>query len=178
MILGMAWCKWISVPTSSLAALTLDDLVTNVYLLIDYGDFVDGTTKTDKPYVQLLPMTDPAAAHADFVATRLSGKDTTGSQHNSGSGSGSGQNNNDKGAKGFFEKYKIPILAAAGVAGALLLVTTAFILFRSRKPAYRPLFEPAPAGSMQMHAVSGYNTGAPYGYNTGAPYADPWNRGR
>ncbi|KAH9007243.1 hypothetical protein EDB86DRAFT_2870833, partial [Lactarius hatsudake] len=52
MILGMAW-------------------LTNVYLLIDYGDFFDGTTKTDDPYVQLLPMTDPAAAHADFVATRL-----------------------------------------------------------------------------------------------------------
>ncbi|KAI9448436.1 acid protease [Lactarius indigo] len=118
MILGMAW-------------------LTNVYLLIDYGDFVDGTTKTDKPYVQILPMTDPAAAHADF------------------------DNKDNGGAKGFFEKYKIPILAGAGVAGALLLTTTAFLLFRSRKPAYRPLFEPAPAGSMQMHAVSGY------GYNPG-----------
>ncbi|KAH9041834.1 acid protease [Lactarius hengduanensis] len=91
-ILGMAW-------------------LTNVYLLIDYGDFVDGTTKTDVPYVQLLPMTDPAAAHADFVATRLSGKDTTSSQRNSGSG----------GPKGLFEKHKILILAGAAAAGALLL---------------------------------------------------------
>ncbi|KAH9007248.1 aspartic peptidase domain-containing protein [Lactarius hatsudake] len=92
MILGMAW-------------------LTNVYLLIDYGDFVDGTTKTDDPYVQLLPMTDPAAAHADFVATRLSGKVTASSQHNSGSG----------GPKGLFEKYKISILAGAAAAGALLM---------------------------------------------------------
>ncbi|KAH9037651.1 acid protease [Lactarius pseudohatsudake] len=91
-ILGMAW-------------------LTNVYLLIDYGDFVDGTTKTDDPYVQFLPMTDPAAAHADFVATRLSGKDTTSSQRNSGSG----------GPKGLFEKHKILILAGAAAAGALLL---------------------------------------------------------
>ncbi|KAH9015677.1 hypothetical protein EDB85DRAFT_2210110 [Lactarius pseudohatsudake] len=75
MILGMAW-------------------LTNVYLLIDYGDFVDGTTNTDSPYIQLLPMTDPAAAHAEFVATRL------------------------------FDKHKIPILATAASAagaGALLL---------------------------------------------------------
>ncbi|KAH9172156.1 acid protease [Lactarius sanguifluus] len=162
MILGMAW-------------------LTNVYLLIDYGDFVDGTTKTDPPYVQILPMTDPAAAHADFVATRLNGKDTTGSQHNS--GSDSGQDNKDNGGtKGFFEKYKIPIIAGAAAAGALLLIATAFFLFRSRKPAYRPLFEPAPAGSMQMHAVSGYgyNPGVQSApdYHTGASYADPWNRGR
>ncbi|KAH9016601.1 hypothetical protein EDB85DRAFT_1898042, partial [Lactarius pseudohatsudake] len=95
MILGMAW-------------------LTNVYLLIDYGDFVDGTTNTDSPYIQLLPMTDPAAAHAEFVATRLNGKDSTSSQHNSGSG----------GAKGLFDKHKIPILATAASAagaGALLL---------------------------------------------------------
>ncbi|KAI9448438.1 acid protease [Lactarius indigo] len=92
MILGMAW-------------------LTNVYLLIDYGDFVDGTTKTDDPYVQLLPMTDPAAAHADFVATRLSGKNTTTSQGNSSSG----------GPKGLFENHQIAILAGAMAAGALLL---------------------------------------------------------
>jgi len=85
--------------------------VTNVYLLIDYGDFVDGTTKTDKPYVQLLPMTDPAAAHADFVATRLSGRGAMRSQQNSGSGGGNG----------LLEKYKIPILAGVAAAGALLL---------------------------------------------------------
>ncbi|KAH9065101.1 acid protease [Lactarius deliciosus] len=90
-ILGMAW-------------------LTNVYLLIDYGDFVDGTTRTGDPYVQLLPMTDPAAAHADFVATRLGGKDTTSSQRNSGSG----------GLKGLFGIHNILILAGAAAASALL----------------------------------------------------------
>ncbi|KAI9448437.1 acid protease [Lactarius indigo] len=92
MILGMAW-------------------LTNVYLLIDYGDFVDGTTKTNDPYVQLLSMTDPAAAHADFVATRLSFKNTTSPQGNSGSGR----------PKGLFENHQIAILAGAMAAGALLL---------------------------------------------------------
>lgn len=190
MILGMAFCKWISVLLyhwQLISNLTLRDLVTNVYLLIDYGDFVDATTSnTASPYVQLLSTTNPAAAHNDFVATRLNGSDTSGSQHNPGSSSGSGNNNNGSvGAKGFFEKYKIPIIAGAAGTVILLLVTAAFVQFRSRKPAYRPLFDPAPAGSMQMNTVSGYNTG---GYNTGvqssadyytggAPaYSDPWGR--
>ena len=52
----------------------------NVYLLIDYGDFVDGTTKKAPPYAQLLTLTDAATAHLDFVQTRLDGVDTTGMQ--------------------------------------------------------------------------------------------------
>ncbi len=153
--------------------------MTNVYLLIDYGDFIDGTTVTDKPYVQLLSMTDPAAAHADFVKARLGGADTTGSQHghsnpNPGSGSPEPGSKNTNKMKSLFEKYKTPLLIAAAVAGALAILSTAFYLFRSRRAVYRPLFEPAPQGSMQMHYVSGYNTGNTG--NTGAPYADPWSR--
>ncbi|KAF8500865.1 aspartic peptidase domain-containing protein [Russula emetica] len=52
----------------------------NVYLLIDYGDFVDGTTNKTPPYAQLLSLTDAAAAHSDFVQARLDGVDTTGMQ--------------------------------------------------------------------------------------------------
>lgn len=52
----------------------------NVYLLIDYGDFVDGTTKKAPPFAQLLSLTDAAAAHADFVQARLDGVDSTGMQ--------------------------------------------------------------------------------------------------
>lgn len=163
--------------------------LTNAYMLLDYGDFVDATTSnTAAPYVQLLSTVDPATAHNEFVAARLNGSDTSGSQHKPGSGSGSGNNNNGTvgGTKGFFEKYKIPIIAGAAGAVVLLLLTSAFVQFRSRKPTYRPLFEPAPAGSMPMNTVSGYNTG---GYNTGvqssadyynggapAPYSDPWGR--
>lgn len=146
--------------------------LTNVYLLIDYGDFVDGTNQTDKPYVQLLSMTDPAAAHADFVATRLNGQDAASDSDQS-----------------FFEEHKVPIIVSAVVAAALVLGATVFFLSRSRKPAYRPLLDPAPGGAMQMHYVSGYDAGAQppvYDagvqpapeYNTGAPYADPWNRER
>ncbi|KAF8259942.1 hypothetical protein EI94DRAFT_1706678 [Lactarius quietus] len=57
-------------------------------------------------------------------------------------------NNNTSAAKMSFEKYKTPIIATERG-------------FRVRKPVYRPLFEPAPAGSMQMQIVSVYNTGVP-----------------
>jgi hypothetical protein len=160
--------------------------VTNVYLLLDYGDFVDGSTSsTASPYAQLLSTTNPAAAHTDFVAVRLNGADTTGSQNHTGSGSGPGPgsgNNDTTKAKNFFAKYKNVIIGGAAAAAVLLLVGTVFLKCRSRKPAYRPLFEPAPAGSMPMNTVSGYNTGtgmqSSADYYTGPPqYADPWGRG-
>ncbi len=51
--------------------------VRNVYLLVDYGDFVDGSVNTTAdPYVQLLSITDPTAAHANFVDVRLNGHHT------------------------------------------------------------------------------------------------------
>jgi hypothetical protein len=132
-----------------------------VYLLLDYGDFTDGSTNTTDPYVQILSTTNPAEAHADFVATRLSGKDTTGSQHvNSGSGSNSG----------FFHKYRIPIFAAAAVAGVAALTGVVWLVAKRRKPVYRPLYDPAPVGDMPMQNVTGYGAGA--------PYSDPWTNRR
>lgn len=50
----------------------------NVYTLVNYGDFVSGSTAKDEtapPYVQLLSVVDPALAHQDFVNIRL-GKST------------------------------------------------------------------------------------------------------
>ena len=129
MILGMAFCKLISVLLyhwQLISNLTLHDPVTNVYLLIDYGDFVDATTSnTTSPYVQLLSTTDPAAAHNDFVAARLNKTNTSGSQPTSSSQPSSGSQpnpGNDNGSlggwtNGFFKK---PIIAA--VAGAVLLL--------------------------------------------------------
>ena len=51
----------------------------NVYLLVNFGDFVDGATGKAPPYVQLLSVTDPTAAHLDFVNARP-GATTTGMQ--------------------------------------------------------------------------------------------------
>jgi hypothetical protein len=80
-----------------------------VYVLLDYGDFIDGSTSnTAAPYVQLLATTDAAAAHADFGATRL---DTTDSQQHAGSTTISGSSS---GGGGFSEKYKIPTFSSLG----------------------------------------------------------------
>jgi hypothetical protein len=133
-----------------------------VYILLDYGDFIDGsTTKTAAPFVQLLSTTDPAAAHADFVATRLGGTDANAASHTAnhqGNGSQSGG----------LSKSKIAIFIGAGVAVAALIAGVVASLLRRRKASYRKLFEPAPQGDMQLHYVTGYNTGG--------QYADPWNR--
>ncbi|KAF7364913.1 Aspartic peptidase A1 [Mycena venus] len=54
--------------------------IRNAYTLMNFGDWVDdSSTDRGDPYIQLLPLTDPAAAHADFVNVRLAGVDTTGS---------------------------------------------------------------------------------------------------
>ncbi|KAK0243959.1 aspartic peptidase domain-containing protein [Armillaria nabsnona] len=48
----------------------------NVYTVFNYGDSVAGgndTTIRGDPYVKFLSTTDPAEAHSDFVAVRLSG---------------------------------------------------------------------------------------------------------
>ncbi|KAJ3483030.1 hypothetical protein NLI96_g6584 [Meripilus lineatus] len=51
----------------------------NVYSLFDYGDWLENSkVKKGDPYIQLLSVTDKAAAHADFVKVRLGGVDTTG----------------------------------------------------------------------------------------------------
>ncbi|KAI0250550.1 aspartic peptidase domain-containing protein [Lactifluus subvellereus] len=137
--------------------------LSNVYLLLNYGDFIDGSTdKTAAPFAQLLSTTDPGSAHTDFVATRLGGKDTTQPHANTQKGSG------QKSSGSFFSKNKVPIFIGAAVAVAALIAGVLLLVSRRRKAAYRPLVDPAPQGDMQMHYVSGYNTGG--------RYADPWNR--
>ncbi|KAJ7914476.1 aspartic peptidase A1 [Mycena leptocephala] len=50
----------------------------NAYTLMDFGDWVDGSSNDrGDPFIQLLPLTDATAAHADFVKVRLAGVDTT-----------------------------------------------------------------------------------------------------
>ncbi|THH20587.1 hypothetical protein EW146_g784 [Bondarzewia mesenterica] len=50
----------------------------NTYTLIDFGNFVQDSSDSSDPYIQLLSLTDATEAHADFVKTRLNGVDTTG----------------------------------------------------------------------------------------------------
>ena len=78
-ILGMAFCEYCYVSALAITIL-IPAAVRNVYLLINYGDFVDGTTNKAPPFAQLLSLTNAAAAHLEFVQARLDGVDTTGMQ--------------------------------------------------------------------------------------------------
>ncbi|KAH9033895.1 aspartic peptidase domain-containing protein [Lactarius pseudohatsudake] len=91
----------------------------NAYLLINYGDYVDGANTKAQPYVQLLSTTDPASAHLDFVNVRLSGTDTTGGQMLSASNS----DNVDDIDKPFHRKKKTAKIIGA-VIGTVFLVAT------------------------------------------------------
>ncbi|KAJ7673535.1 aspartic peptidase domain-containing protein [Mycena rosella] len=51
----------------------------NAYTLMDFGDWAESASSDrGDPYIQLLPLTNPADAHAAFVKQRLAGVDTTG----------------------------------------------------------------------------------------------------
>ncbi|KAG6887743.1 hypothetical protein C0992_010893 [Termitomyces sp. T32_za158] len=45
----------------------------NVYVLMDYGDFILGSDRKGAPYVQFLSTTNATEAHDSFVKFRLSG---------------------------------------------------------------------------------------------------------
>lgn len=93
-----------------------------MYVLLDYVDFIDhSTSNTAPPYVQLLPTTDAAAAHANFGATRL---DIAGSRQLGGSMTDSGSSS---GRGGFSEKYRIPIFVAAAVVGVAVFLLAVWL---------------------------------------------------
>ena len=173
----MSSSEWLSVRVPdyclSLCLFTTFHTVRNVYILIDYGDFVDGTSSTADPYIQLLATTEPTEAHQDFVQVRLGGKDDANWQLLPASSTGS----SPKAESQFVRrvKYYWPIIA--GVAGFLILVlilsclcvrrrrrTNAGPFWRGRK-SYRPLQDPAPVG---MHNLGGARPSA-------SDYRNPWD---
>lgn len=160
----------------------------NTYLLVDFGDFVDGTSSTADPYVQLLSLTnDTAKAHQDFVNVRLGGKDTTGNQHINSTGSGSSGSGSGWNSLSSKTKKIIIISAAAGV-GALLLLIALCVCCRNRgsrratagsgaamgfgNQAYRPLQDPAPNAAVETYALPNLNYNQPPTYGGQPPY-DP-----
>jgi len=59
----MIWFwEWLSVRTIGfqLSHLSKGDLVRNVYMVMNYGDFIVGSTEKADPYMQFLSVTDPA----------------------------------------------------------------------------------------------------------------------
>lgn len=127
----------------------------NAYMLINFGDFVQGkTNQVADPYIQLLPLTDIAEAHADFVTVRLNGMDTTGGQTLLNNVTASGppdpvnSSSNDSGFVKFVKKHKWIFIGVGIGVGVLLIGLIIALVVRSnrKKRAYRPLHEPAPYG--------------------------------
>ncbi|KAF8264653.1 aspartic peptidase domain-containing protein [Lactarius quietus] len=160
----------------------------NVYMLINYGDFLDGNTNnTANPYVQLLSTTNPASAHADFLRVRLNqtGASYPPAHHaaladdpTSTTPSTSTTSSASKGVKGSFLKEKIPIIIMSSVGvGLVLLGVLALLCSRNRLSrrgrdslaskykSYQQVNAPAPSGDMR--AVRGYyQHGPPPGHES------------
>lgn len=132
----------------------------NAYLLVNFGDFVDGTSNTATPYVQLLSTSnDTAKVHTDFVNVRLGGKDSTvnlnDGTHNTSSSSSSSSPKNWWSNLSSTTK-KIIIGAAAGAVLLLVLLVGFCCCCRGKKgragagtmgfggQSYKQLNEPAP----------------------------------
>ncbi|KAI0304312.1 aspartic peptidase domain-containing protein [Multifurca ochricompacta] len=148
----------------------------NVYVLTNYGDYVDEATARAPPYVQLLSITDPAAAHLDFVNTRLGGTDTTDMQRLT-----AGTPVTDNSTSFFNRRWRsIIIIALVSFTIFVLALAVTLLYFRSRRrnrrfvqgtvpstvdidtgfsyghSMYRPLEHPAPSG--EIRPVQGYNS--------------------
>ena len=146
--------------------------VRNVYLLINFGDFVDGSMNTTAdPYVQLLSTTDPAAAHADFVSVRANYSATSAAYpaqtpsvekalKNSSPGPSYGSSQTGHASK------KTVIIVCSIVGGLLLLgfivaccCTRDRVFFRRGGP-YQKLGAPTPLA--EISRVRGYDSGPTY----------------
>lgn len=146
-------------------------------MLIDYGDFVDGTSSTADPYIQLLATTnDLTEAHQDFVNVRLGGKDNANWQLLPANSTGSNPTSEPQIVRRI--KYYWPIIA--GVAGFIILViiiacccvrrrkkTRARPFWKSKK-SYQPLHDPAPLG---MHTLG--HDGGPR--PSASDHRNPWD---
>ncbi|KAJ7643879.1 aspartic peptidase domain-containing protein [Roridomyces roridus] len=146
----------------------------NVYTLVNFGDFVAGSSTKADPYIQFLSITDPADAHKDFVDQRLNGVDSTVNIFNV-------HNTNDDDSSGLHLSRTTVIIIAASAGGAALLLVFLGLFCRRRRQnratAYRPLHLPAPGQSATMYGGAPppmYQQGPPgYAYNPSAVGYNP-----
>lgn len=156
-----------------------------MYLLINFGDFVDGSVDTTAdPYVQLLSVTDPAAAHAEFVNVRLNHTGATVSStptppvnkafdSNPQPTADSSQTSSSGDVKSAFLKEKIPIIIVLSVGVVLVLLGIIMVCCTRDKfskrgrhslantyRSYQRLEAPAPLGDLSR--VRGNHNGPPH----------------
>ncbi|KAI0341939.1 acid protease [Trametopsis cervina] len=161
-----------SLPTAS--ASTFDMILgmaflRNAYILINFGDFVDGaSSKTADPYIQLLPLTsDRAEAHSDFVNVRLMGIDDTGNYKllpasvvppdNS-----TGPADNDKSFAERIHPYLPYIIAGSAVLGLILILSIIYCIMGRRRERYHRLDAPAPRGLEHIEPFERYRPARRY----------------
>lgn len=119
-------------------------------MLINFGDYVDGAaSKVGDPYIQLLPLTDPAEAHRDFVQVRMGGIDRSADLKLRPALTDTSDDDDDSTTSSSDDNIKkyLPYIIAGSVAGGLILL--ALVLYAclgGSKKKYRPLHDPAPAG--------------------------------
>jgi len=112
----------------------------NAYMLVNFGDFIDGKeNKVANPYVQLLPTTDDIAeAHNDFVNTRLEGVDSTKDQSLMDTFTPSGPpdvrtSNDNGGFSSWLDRHKTVLIAVGASLGGLLLILLGTLCFCCRR---------------------------------------------
>lgn len=124
--------------------------VRNAYILINFGDFVDGAlAKVGDPYIQLLSITEMTEAHNDFVQVRLGGVDRADSLKLLPAipDNDSDSDDDDNNSEDWVHKYLPYIIAGSVTAGVLILILIVSASYRSsRKTRYRRLHDPAPIG--------------------------------
>ena len=106
----------------------------NAYTLFDYGDFIPSSDEKDPPYMQLLSITEPSEAHADFVAIRLGGIDVTPRPLTNSTKTRTDSGDDDK-AKSK-RTHAAAIGAGVAVIGVLLIVA-ALMVVRARRRKLR-----------------------------------------
>lgn len=139
-------------------------------MLFDFGDFIDNTTSTASPYVQLLSTTNPAKAHQDFVNARLGGNSTARNiTHNSQDLSSSFTSSSPSSWWSSLSSTKKDIVIGLAAAVALMLVLAVSFYLCSRRGggraaagtgamgfggnSYKPLHEPAPNAAYETYAL-------------------------
>ena len=136
MVLGMSFRELTSHLVYHATNSITSPSVRNAYMLVNFGDFIDGkTNKVADPYIQLFPITDDLAeAHSDFVKVRLGGNDTTTGQSflddfvPSGPPDVRTSDNNDH-FPSWLDKHKTILIAVGASLGGVLLLLIAGLCF-------------------------------------------------
>ncbi|GJJ15298.1 hypothetical protein Clacol_009574 [Clathrus columnatus] len=166
--------------------------IRNVYMLINFGDFVDGNPSNQKdPYMQFISTTTASTAHKDFVDSRLNGNDITSESQFALLPASQGQTSSAPKETGVpdssnpfnsqnIHRFLPYIIAGSVIVGLALLGFLFACCCRRRRSrgiqftnarSYRALQDPSPPG-YNLYSMPPSSQQQGYG-----AYADPYYRG-